>query len=81
MSEYSHVRAYLDPLGLVRTEHGSEREIELVLSDDPDRDPPSLADPRVWRLDAQRAARGLAHELLELARDARQPHSPGRVRR
>ncbi len=79
MSEYSHVRAYPDPLGLVRTEHGSEREIELVLSDDPDRDPPSLADP-VCRLDAQRA-RGLAHELLELARDARQPHSPGKVRR
>ena len=32
MSEYSHVRAYLDPLGLVRTEHGSEWEIELWCS-------------------------------------------------
>jgi hypothetical protein len=79
MSEYTHVRAYLDPLGLVRTEHGSEREIELVLSDDPDRDPPSLADP-VCRLDAQRAHR-LAHELLELAGNARHPHSPGKARR
>ena len=77
MSEYSHVRAYLDPLGLVRTEHGSEWEIELVLSDDPDRDPPSLADP-VCRLDAQHA-RGLAHELLQLARDARHAH-PARGR-
>jgi hypothetical protein len=72
MSEYTHVRLYLDPLGLVRTEHGSEWEIELVLSDDPDRDPPSLADP-VCRLDAQRA-RALAQELLELARDASRPH-------
>ena len=79
MSEYSHVRTYLDPLGLVRSEHGSEWEIELVLSDDPDRDPPSLADP-VCRLDAQRA-RHLAHELLQLARDARHAHRPGKVRR
>jgi len=79
MSEYTHVRAYLDPLGLVRTEHGYEREIELVLSDDPDRDPPSLADP-VCRLDAQRA-RALARELLELAHDAWNPHSPVKVRR
>jgi hypothetical protein len=78
MSEYTHVRAYLDPLGLVRTEHGYEWEIELVLSDDPDRDPASLADP-VCRLDAERA-RQFAHELLELARDAWNPHSPGRVR-
>ena len=79
MSEYTHVHAYLDPLGLVRTKHGYEREIELVLSDDPDRDPPSLADP-VCRLDAQRA-RALAHELLELARDTWRPHSPEKVAR
>ncbi len=77
MSEYTHVRAYLDPLGLVRTEHGYEQEIELVLSDDPDRDPPSLADP-VARLDAQRA-RALAHELLELAQHA--VWRPGKVAR
>jgi hypothetical protein len=79
MSEYTHVRAYLDPLGLVGTEHGYEREIELVLSDDPDRQALSLADP-VCRLDARRA-RALARELLELARDASRPHSPAKVAR
>jgi hypothetical protein len=76
MSEYSHVRAYLDPLGLVRTEHGSEWEIELVLSDDPDRDPPSLADP-VCRLVAHRAHR-LAGELLQLAQHAGYPRKVAR---
>ncbi|MGO9750351.1 MAG: hypothetical protein ACLP22_02330 [Solirubrobacteraceae bacterium] len=77
MSEYTHVRAYLDPLGLVCTEHGYEWEIELVLSDDPDRDPPSLADP-ACRLDAQRA-RALALELLQLAQRA--AWRPGKVAR
>ena len=79
MSEYTHARASLDPLGLVRTEHGYEREIELVLSADPARAPASLAAP-VCRLDAQRA-RALAHELLDLARDASRPHSAGKVAR
>ena len=68
MSEYTHVRAHLDGLGLVRTEDGYEWEIELVLSDDPDRDPPSLTDP-VCCLDAHRA-QALAHELLALAEQA-----------
>jgi hypothetical protein len=68
MSEFGHARAYLDPLGLVRGAYGYQQEIELVLSDDPDRDPPSLADP-VCRLDADRA-RQLAHTLLSLAQDA-----------
>jgi hypothetical protein len=79
MSEYTHAHAYLDGLGLLRTEHGYQWEIELVLSDDPDRDPPSLADP-VCRLDAE-SARALARELLALARNASHPHSPGRVGR
>lgn len=79
MSEYTHVRAYLDPLGLVRHRHGYEWEIELVLSDDPDRDPPSLADP-VCRLDAH-GARQLAHQLLELAQTAEHPLTPTRVGR
>ena len=79
MSEYTHAHAYLDGLVLLPTEHGYQWEIELVLSDDPDRDPPSLADP-VCRLDAQRA-RALARELLELAHDAWNPHSPVKVRR
>ena len=43
MSEYGHFRVYLDPQGLVLPDGSREREIELVLSDDPDRDPPSLA--------------------------------------
>jgi len=66
MSEYGHFRVYLDPLGGVLLPDGSYRqEIELVLSDDPDRDPPSLADP-VLRLDAD-LARQLAQQLLTLA--------------
>jgi len=66
MSEYGHFRAYLDPLGRVFLPDGSYRqEIELVLTDDPDRDPPSLADP-VLRLDADQA-RQLAQQLLALA--------------
>jgi hypothetical protein len=74
MSEYTHPRAYLDPLGLILMPDGSYRqEIELVLTDDPDpdRDPPALADP-VLRLDGDRA-RQLANELLELAEHADHP--------
>lgn len=56
MSEYSHSRVYLDPLGMIVMSDGSRRqEIELVLTDDPDRDPPSLTDP-VLRLNADHAA-------------------------
>ena len=67
MSEYSHVRAALDPLGTVYLDDRSRRlEIALALSDDPDCDPPtSLLDP-VCALDSTRA-RELAHTLLELA--------------
>jgi len=66
MSEYGHFRVYLDPLGRIYLPDGSYRhEIELVLTGDPDRDPPSLADP-VLRLDAD-LARQLAQQLLALA--------------
>ena len=69
MSEYGHVRVALDPLGTVYFDDGSRRQqIELVLSDDPDRDPSSLADP-VCALDSSRA-RELAFELLQLAEQA-----------
>ena len=75
MSEYAHVRAGLDPLGTIHLDDGSRRlQIELVLSDDPDRDPPRLADP-VCALDSSRA-RELAHTLLELA-----DHADGHRRR
>jgi len=66
MSEYGHFRVYLDPLGRVLLPDGRYRqEIELALSDDPDREAPSLADP-VLRLDAD-LARQLAQQLLSLA--------------
>ena len=66
MSEYAHVRVSLDPLGIVDLGDGSYRqEIELLLSDDPDRDPGSLADP-VCALDST-SARQLAGRLLALA--------------
>jgi|tagenome__1003787_1003787.scaffolds.fasta_scaffold20945482_3 hypothetical protein len=72
MSEYRHTRACLDPLGLVLRADGSYgQEIELALTDDPDRAAPKLADP-VLRLDAARA-RALAHELLALAEHADDP--------
>ncbi|MGA2929247.1 MAG: hypothetical protein ABSG43_25310 [Solirubrobacteraceae bacterium] len=66
MSEYAHIRAVLDPLGLVCLDDGRWRQdIELTLTNDPDRDPPSLADP-VCQLDSTRA-RQLAARLLVLA--------------
>jgi hypothetical protein len=69
MSEYAHVRAGLDPLGTIHIDDGSRRlQIELVLSDDPDRDPPRLADP-VCALNSSRA-RELAFALLQLAEHA-----------
>jgi hypothetical protein len=72
MSDYSHSRAYLDGLGLMLSTDGSYRqEIELVLTDDPDREAPSLTDP-VLRLDAA-GARALAHQLLALAEHAEHP--------
>jgi hypothetical protein len=74
MSEYSHSRVDLDPLGLIGLPDGSYRqEIELVLTNDPDRDPPRLTDP-VLRLDADHARR-LATELLELAEHADDPRA------
>jgi hypothetical protein len=69
MSEYAHVRVSLDPLGIVHLGDGSCRQdIELLLSDDPDGDPPSLADP-VCTLDST-DARQLAWRLLRLADQA-----------
>jgi hypothetical protein len=80
MSEYSHGRAYLDPLGLVLLADGSyAREIELALSDDRDRAAPTLADP-ILRLDAARA-RALALELLALAEQAEDPRPARRLAR
>lgn len=74
MSEYFHTRVHLDALGVIVMPDGSYRqEIELVLTDDPDRDPPSLLDP-VLRLDAGHARR-LAGELLELAEHADDPRA------
>ncbi len=73
MSEYSHSRVYLDPLGMIVMSDGSRRqEIELVLTDDPDRDPPSLTDP-VLRLNADHA-RQLGCELLQLAEHTERTH-------
>jgi hypothetical protein len=72
MTEYARGRVYLDPLGLIALPDGSCRqEIELALTNDPDRDPPSLTDP-VLRLDADQA-RQLASELLTLAEHAEHP--------
>jgi hypothetical protein len=70
MSEYTHVRVALDPLATIYLDDGSRRlRIALVLSDDPDRDPPtSLLDP-VCTLDST-SARQLAHTLLGLAEHA-----------
>ena len=69
MSEYAHARVALDPLGIVDLgESRYRRAIELVLTDDPDRDPPSLADP-VCALDST-AARQLGWRLLRLAEQA-----------
>jgi hypothetical protein len=70
MSEYAHVRVALDPLGTIYLDDGSRRlQIALVLSDDPDCDPPtSLLDP-VCELDSTRA-RELAHTLSGLAEHA-----------
>ena len=72
MSEYTHTRAYLESLGLLLLPDGSYRqEIELALTNDPDRDAPSLTDP-VLQLDADQA-RQLASELLTLAEHAEHP--------
>jgi hypothetical protein len=70
MSEYAHARAALDPLGTIYLDDGGRLlAIALVLSDDPDCDPPTtLLDP-VCELDSTRA-RELAFELLELAEQA-----------
>jgi hypothetical protein len=80
MSDYRHARAYLDPLGLICSGDGSYRQqIELALANDPDRDPPSLADP-VCTLDAA-GARALARRLLVLAEHAENPHAHTAARR
>jgi len=80
MSEYAHARAYLDPLGIVCLGDGRYRQgIELVLSDDPDRDPPGLADP-VCQLDST-SARQLGRLLLSLAEQAEHPRRGQGARR
>ena len=66
MSEYGHVRAYLDPLGIEQLADGSlRRRIEIVFCDDPDRDPLEVFEP-VCPIDAI-TAREPAFELLMLA--------------
>lgn len=68
MSEYAHIYADLDPLGLVRLDDGCWRhDIELTLTNDPDAQP-SLADP-VCQLDSV-SARALAARLWVLADQA-----------
>jgi hypothetical protein len=72
MSEYRHVIAELDPLGVVRWPDGSwDQEIEITLTNDPDRDPRSLSDP-VCSIHPERA-RELARGLLALAANAQTP--------
>jgi hypothetical protein len=66
VSEYGHVRAYLDPLGIEQLPDGRWRQsIEMVFCDDRDRDPLGVVEP-VCQIDAARA-RELAFELLMLA--------------
>jgi hypothetical protein len=68
MSEYAHIHAGLDPLGVVRLHDGRWRqEIELTLTNDPDARS-GLADP-VCQLDSS-SARQLAARLLVLADQA-----------
>jgi hypothetical protein len=78
MSQYAYTRVGLDPLGIIDLGDGRRmQEIELVLTDDPDRDPPSLADP-VCALNGTQA-RQLAWRLLRLADDADpRPRAPRR---
>jgi len=72
MSEYRHVIVCLDPLGVVRWPDGSwDQGIEITLTNDPDRDPPSLSD-LVCSVDGDRA-RELARGLLALAANAQTP--------
>jgi hypothetical protein len=69
VSEYGHVRAYLDPLGIEHFPDGSCRQrIEIVFCDDPARDPLEVFEP-VCPIDAI-TARELAFELLALAERA-----------
>lgn len=77
MSEHTHAQAMLDGLGVVFYPDGTRSQtIELRLTNDPDRDPPSLLDP-VCYLDAA-AARTLAGRLCELsALGERQPRRSG----
>jgi hypothetical protein len=78
MSDYQHILAYLDPLGITCAADGRcWQDIELLLTDDPDRDPPSLADP-ACQLDPRRA-RELANQLLGLAELA-EPRRLGQAR-
>lgn len=69
MSEYRHVRAYLDPLGIEHLTDGRRRQrIEVMFCDDPDGDPVAVFEP-VCPIDAARA-RELAFELLGRAERA-----------
>ena len=69
MTEYAHARVALDPLGTVYLKDGRRLlHMELVLTDDPDHEPRSLADP-VCALDSA-SARALAGSLLQLAEQA-----------
>jgi hypothetical protein len=72
VSEYGHVRAYLDPLGIeVLPDGGWRQRIEIVFCVDRDRDPLEVFEP-VCPIDAT-TARELVFELLALAERAERP--------
>jgi len=72
MSHYAEVHAQLDPDGLTEFPNGIRlQEIELVLTDDPDRPSWRALEPAVCAIDAARA-RKLAFELLTVAEVAEQ---------
>jgi hypothetical protein len=75
MTEYAHARVALDPLGTIYLQDGSRLlQMELVLTEDPDHEPPALGDP-VCALDST-SARELAHTLLQLADHADRNRRP-----
>jgi len=67
MNHYAEVHAQLDPDGLTEFPNGIRlQEIELVLTDDPERPSWRALEPAVCAIDAARA-RKLAFELLTAA--------------
>lgn len=80
MSLHTHARAVLDGLGVVQFQDGTRtQDIELRLCDEPDQDPPSLADPVCYLHPED--ARKLAEQLLELYQTGRRQLPPHRSQR